>query len=403
MLSEPCPPLRLHDLGDRRADLVGEELQQLQPRLGRRRSSGSYRPAVDEVVDVARHRRSPERSGIGDAIRRRACGVPIASNGAGGSASSVSPAPPAPTRSGSSAGARSSDARGRVPEQRRARAVPADRVRQRARRAAADRAPRGSDPATRSGSREAARRRFRLVDEQLPYREVAGRVATRRRRGAACRGSRRRRRPCRDASQRGGPHRRRLRCRSPSLRARRRPRPTAVASSRSARAASTSCLPRVGQLGAQPAIELRCPAAARRRSASGSAARSSGFGREPARQHRAVRQRARAARSRSAPATRARRRRCSPDRRRRSRASSAPGSPQARSGGRASARRAVEREREPSSVDRPGASAGRRPPTSTVHATRSRCRRRSRRAPDGVATANARCTTSPPGTRTAVS
>ena len=135
---QPALLVGLHELGDRRADLVGEVVEQREPlgRVGRVRVVAARprrgRRARRTSSSLTRTARASSIVVPADAAR-----IPSASSGAGGSASSVSPAASLDDHAGSSAGARSSTPAGASHSSAGPRAVPAHRERQRPARAAA--------------------------------------------------------------------------------------------------------------------------------------------------------------------------------------------------------------------------------------------------------------------------
>ena len=131
--------LGLHELGDRRADLVGEIRQQREP-LGRVGRVGVVETGGDEIVVLAD---ASSSSGASSALTRtvpvrrpaRPPIVPACPSGAATPAARRAASRPTAAfddHAGSSAGRAQLDARRRVPQQRGPGAVPAHRERQRA-------------------------------------------------------------------------------------------------------------------------------------------------------------------------------------------------------------------------------------------------------------------------------
>ena len=271
-LSSRSSSMRLHDLGDRRADLVGEEAQAARGAASRVRARPGRRARRRRSRRVIVHRAHRERTRGRRSAFPRARAGPMASNGAGGSASNASPAPPAVDHCGSSAGARSSMPAGRVPEQRGPGAVPAHRERER------PGAQRQVVHGERSGPSHSGGKSGQQVDAVVRARARAPAAARARNSAGSRRAS-----SARDVvhASRPGARRRAARRAAPAelrttlgrfgveapvfergddVRCRRR------ASSRSARAASTLALPR--RRAARPAVprsSWRVPARARRR------------------------------------------------------------------------------------------------------------------------------------------
>ena len=380
--------MSLHQLRDRRPHLVGEELQQRKMGLGRG-VVGVVQPGVDEVLDVVsylpRTRTSPDRR----SIHRPAAWFPSRATARAVRRAASPPPHPGPTSRDRAWTRAKGRPRARPRAARGGRRASERRTTTR-RCATADRAPQPADPATRPGSREGARHRFRLLVR-------AGPVSSR----ASCRVPLPVCAPGAVPDPRGGPTSRRLRYRSPSLRAQRMPRPTAV------RAGGRRAPRRL-----RPATVRGVRCAARDRAAPttrgsrplrrASAARSSGSVASPARKivrcgagtSSAMSVGARhegAASSRLARPEVTMSRISVPAAHRRGRRESV-------SNGRPSIASA-----EPTSVTVPLARA--RTMTANEQGARDAFSMSTTTAPppDGVATANTRCTISPPGTRTAVS
>ena len=166
---------RLHDLRDRRVELVEQIPVHREQRFGVGRV-GVVQAGRDEIVELT-HEKLPGSSMCSPASSD-VC--PIGSNRTGGSARSTSPAPPVAAQLGSSAGARSAHPTGRVPEERGAGAVPSQRERHLPAAAQWNGVHREilTQPVRREVRHELDPTR-RLAREHLPQREQERRRATR--------------------------------------------------------------------------------------------------------------------------------------------------------------------------------------------------------------------------------
>ena len=251
----------LHDLRDRRADLLGEEAQHARGARPRPRPPGRRARQRRSRRDV--HRVYRERPGVVDRSLPRAARVPSRAT-----APAARRARPRRRRAadhcGSSAGARSSIPAGRVPQQRRPRAVPAHGERERARRAAGGRARRASAEPLGRELREQVDAVAGLGDEHLPHREQE--LGRRRRRVERAyvgpRRDRRRRRAARRARQPRRDHAAAASASKPqsSSAANDRPVPRRREQQVGARRVDVAP-PRLRQLGAHASVELALPAA----------------------------------------------------------------------------------------------------------------------------------------------